>query len=238
MTRLDDLRREMRAAASTAKARLLARYFKTGAGQYGEGDVFLGVMVPQTRAVARRYRDLALADIAELLTSPNHEERLCALLILVGQYERGDSASKARLYRFYLKHTRHIDNWDLVDLSAPNIVGAEMLRTDDAGGRLQRLAKSRNLWERRIAVLATFPFIASGRHVPAFNVARLLLHDPHDLIHKALGWMLREVGKRIGQETEEEFLRPNYRQMPRTMLRYAIERFPRRLRQAYLTGRI
>jgi 3-methyladenine DNA glycosylase AlkD len=232
------LRRELREHASPAKARILARFFKTGKGEYGEGDVFIGVMVPETRRVVRNYRGMPLGDVRELLLSPVHEERLCALLILVDTYRRGDATAKAAIYHFYLKNARRINSWDLVDISAPNIVGAEMLRTGDAGGRLQRLAKSRNPWERRIAVLATFPFIAAGRHVPSLNVARMLLGDEHDLIHKAVGWMLREVGKRISQETEEEFLRRHYRRMPRTMLRYAIERFPRRLREAYLTGRI
>lgn len=238
MTAVADIRRELRSRANPARTRLLARYFKTGPKEYGAGDRFIGITVPQTRAIACRYRDLPADDIAALLSSPVHEERLCALLMLVDRYERGDDATKDRVYRFYLKNTRRINNWDLVDLSAPRIVGAHMLRTGDQGGRLLRLARSPNLWERRIAVLATFAFIGAGRHIPSFNVARVLLDDEQDLIHKAVGWMLREVGKRIGQETEEEFLHRQYRRMPRTMLRYAIERFPRRLRQAYLTGRI
>jgi 3-methyladenine DNA glycosylase AlkD len=235
---LDALKRELRAHASPAKARLLSRYFKTGPGEYGEGDVFIGVMVPQTRAVAKKFAGLPFSDIGELLASDIHEERLCALLILVHRFDHGDAATRRAVYRFYLSNADHVDNWDLVDLSAPNIVGEYLLRTKDSGTVLVRLAKSRNVWRRRIAVLATFAFIRAGRHVPTYNIARMLLDDDHDLVHKAVGWGLREVGKRIGQDVEEEFLKRHYRTMPRTMLRYAVERFPKRLALAYLNGRI
>ena len=235
---LDILRSRLRAYADPAKARLLAGFFKTGPGQYGEGDVFLGIMVPQTRAVVREFRDLPLSDIAEFLASEYHEERLCALLLLVQRFGRGDQAERKRIYRFYLDHTARINNWDLVDLSAPNIVGEYLAEATASGTVLVRLAHSRDLWRRRIAVLATFAFIKRGRHVPTFNIAHILLEDRHDLIHKAVGWALREVGKQIGQDVEEEFLKKYYRRMPRTMLRYAVERFPRRLYDAYLDGRI
>lgn len=235
---LDALQRELRAHASPARARNLERFFKTGPGEYGEGDVFLGLTVPQIRSIARSFGSLSLSNIGVLLESEAHEERLCALLMLVHAFERGDAKTRRSIYRFYIDHAAHINNWDLVDLSAPNIVGAYLLTTKDSGAVLVRLAKSKNLWRRRIAILATFAFIRAGRHVPTFNIARMLLADSHDLIHKAVGWMLREVGKRIGQDVEEEFLKKYYARMPRTMLRYAIERFPKRQRIAYLAGRI
>ena len=235
---LEDLRRELRTHADPGKARLLSGFFKTGPGEYGEGDVFIGVMVPQTRAVARTFRDIPLSEIEKLLSSDVHEERLCAVLLLVDRFKRGDSKLRRGLYRFYLKHASRVNNWDLVDLSAPTVVGRYLLETKDSGRILVKLARSKNLWERRIAILATFAFIGAGRHIPTFNIARMLLRDEHDLIHKAVGWGLREIGKRIGQDVEEEFLRKYYHRMPRTMLRYAIERFPRRLYRAYLDGRI
>ncbi len=233
-----EVKEALNALASPSKARLLARYFKTGPGQYGAGDIFIGVMVPQTREVVRLYRDLPLSEVKILLESGVHEERLCALLILVHAFQHGDANTRKHTYRFYLANAEHVNNWDLVDLSAPNIVGEYLRETKNSGVVLIKLAKSRNLWKRRIAVLATFAFIKAGRHVPTFNIARILLDDEHDLIHKAVGWMLREVGKRIGQDVEEEFLRRHYRHMPRTMLRYAIERFTKRQQYAYLTGRI
>jgi len=235
---LTDLKRELTARARPEHARLLARYFKTGPGQYGEGDVFMGLTVPQVREVARAFSGLPLTDVRELLASELHEERLCALLLLVHMFERGDAKMRHAVYRFYLKHISRINNWDLVDLSAPNIVGEYLLETKDSGAVLVKLAKSKSVWSRRIAVLSTFAFIRAGRHLPTFNIARMLIRDQHDLIHKAVGWMLREVGKRIDRETEEEFLRRHYHVMPRTMLRYAIERLPKRQQQAYLTGRV
>jgi 3-methyladenine DNA glycosylase AlkD len=235
---LAELSRDLRSHASSQRALLLSRYFKTAPGQYGAGDTFIGVTVPQVRTVVRRYRGLPLSDAVELLRSPVHEERLCALLLMVDRYNRGEERATRSVVHAYLRNRRCINNWDLVDLSAPNILGDWLLRTKSSGAVLVRLARSRNLWERRIAILSTFAFIGAGRYVPTFNVARLLLTDGHDLIHKAVGWALREVGKRIDQETEEEFLRRHYRTMPRTMLRYAIERFPGRLRQAYLHGRV
>lgn len=236
MASLADLKQALTEHANPKRAVLLSRYFKTGPGQYGEGDVFIGVTVPKVRVVARAYRDLPLAAVEELLNSPMHEERLCALLLLVHNFGRGDAKTRRAIYRFYIANTKHINNWDLVDLSAPNIVGEYLRETKDSGVILVKLAKSKNLWQRRIAIMATFAFIKAGRHVPTFNIARILVRDEHDLIHKAVGWMLREVGKRIGQETEEEFLQRHYKQMPRTMLRYAVERFPRKLYRAYLQG--
>jgi 3-methyladenine DNA glycosylase AlkD len=235
---LRELKEQLRAHASPQKARVLAGFFKTGPGQYGEGDVFLGVTVPHIRALVKKFHTLSLQEISELLNSEFHEERLCGLLLLVYRFERGDSKERRSIYRLYRAFMRRVNNWDLVDLSAPNIIGEYLLQTKDSGAVLVMLAKSKNLWYRRIAILATFAFIKRGNSVPTLNIARILLNDSEDLIHKAVGWMLREVGKRVGQDVEEEFLRKTYRRMPRTMLRYAIERFPRRLARAYMDGKI
>ena len=232
---LPDLRRELRALADPARAEVLQRFFQTGPGGYGEGDRFLGLRVPQLRRLARAYRALERHSLLELLGSPWHEERLLALLILVEQYRRATSAEREAIYQLYLSNTRHINNWDLVDSSAEHIVGAHLDPHDL--GTLERLARSTSLWERRIAVMATFRWVKQGNLEPTLHLARLLLNDPEDLIHKAAGWMLREVGKR-DRVREEEFLRAHYRTMPRTMLRYALEHFPEARRQQYLRGEL
>ncbi len=223
------------ALADPERARLLQRFFKTGPGEYAEGDVFLGLRVPDVRGVLKDYPALAVDDVLPLLRSPLHEERLFALLALVRAFAKGDEASRARIYNLYLANTHCINNWDLVDCSAPRIVGAYLEARDKAP--LYRLASSANLWERRIAVLATFRFISAGEFVDSLAIAAFLLADREDLIHKAVGWMLREVGKR-DQGCEEEFLREHCRWMPRTMLRYAIERFPEAKRRGYLAGTV
>lgn len=228
---LDQLRKELSQLSSPEKAKKLSWFFKTGKGQYGEGDVFLGIPVPEQRKVAKRYNDLPLDDLQELLSSNIHEHRLTALLILVSKYAKADDPDKKEIFGFYLKNTEHINNWDLVDLSAPKIVGEHLLNKDTS--ILFKLAKSNSLWERRIAVLSTFTFIRNNDFDDALSISEILLHDEHDLIHKAVGWMLREVGKR-DQEAEERFLRKYCRQMPRTMLRYAIERFDENKRKIYL----
>jgi 3-methyladenine DNA glycosylase AlkD len=227
--------RRLRSFADPETAVVLARFFKTGPGQYGEGDRFIGVKVPATRKVAGEFKDLPLPQIESLLLSNTHEARLLALIILVGRFKTADDAARSLIYDFYLANTRHINNWDLVDLSAPQIVGGYL----EARGRkpLDRLAKSGSLWERRIAVLATFWFIRQGDFADTLRIAERLLDDQHDLIHKAVGWMLREVGKR-NEAALEAFLGSHCRTMPRTMLRYAIERFPEKKRRAYLKGRI
>jgi 3-methyladenine DNA glycosylase AlkD len=225
----------LRRESSARDARALQWFFKTGPGEYGEGDVFLGVKVPKIRAVAREFRAAPERVVKALLASRIHEERLLALLILVDQFERGSDADRARIVRLYLASTARINNWDLVDLSAPNIVGAWLLERDRS--RLDRLARSRSLWERRIAIVATHAFIRRGQFADTLRVADRLLADGHDLIHKAVGWMLREVGKR-DRAALEAFLQPRCRRMPRTMLRYAIERFPEPRRQAYLRGEV
>jgi 3-methyladenine DNA glycosylase AlkD len=228
-----NVKRELRALANRRHAAFLQRFFQTAQGQYGEGDRFLGIRVPQLRAIARRFRALSNEQVLSLLRSPWHEERLVALLLLVDRHQRGTESERHQIYRDYLRHTRYINNWDLVDLSAKHIVGP---RAGPANlDVLTDLARSTSVWRRRIAVLATFPWIARDEFRPALLVANLLLGDPHDLIHKAVGWMLREVGKR-SVVVEEAFLREHYPNMPRTMLRYAIERLPKARRQRYLNG--
>jgi 3-methyladenine DNA glycosylase AlkD len=229
---IQDLYNDFEKLADTKQAVLLQRFFKTGKGQYGYGDIFLGIKVPVQRTLAKKYRALPLADVVKLLQSKIHEHRLTALLILILKYQKAATKSKQEIFKLYLKHRKHINNWDLVDLSAPNIVGNYLL--DKKRDILYTLAKSKSLWDKRIAILATFEFIKNGESKDTFHIAEILLNDEHDLIHKAIGWMLREAGKRIGQSTEETFLKKHYRHMPRTMLRYAIERFPQELKKKYM----
>jgi 3-methyladenine DNA glycosylase AlkD len=219
---------ELNKAANKQKAQILARFFKTGKGEYGEGDVFLGLTVPKQREIAKRYGDLSLLDVQKLLQSKIHEHRLVALLILVDKYEGG---ARGRLVSFYLKNLKHINNWDLVDLSAPNIVGDYLL--DRPKDKLYNLVKSKNIWARRISVLATYPSIRQNNFSDILKLSKILLTDREDLIHKACGWMLREVGKR-DEKVLRKFLDRFVKKMPRTMLRYAIERFDESTRQKYL----
>jgi 3-methyladenine DNA glycosylase AlkD len=228
---VDAVRRDVRALADPARATHALRFFRTGPGEYGEGDRFLGLTVPQLRTLARRHAALPRDAVLALLQSEWHEERLLALLLLVHAYERGDAATRAAITRAYLAHTAHVNNWDLVDASAGTLVGASVAPHDLA--LLDRLARSRSLWERRIAMVATFHHTKRGDVGPALHVAERLLGDRHDLIHKAVGWMLREVGKR-DRAALEAFLDAHYDRLPRTTLRYAIERFPEADRRAYL----
>jgi 3-methyladenine DNA glycosylase AlkD len=229
---LENLKKDLRKYRNKEKAKLLARFFKTGQGQYGEGDIFLGVTVPNSRLVARKYKNLPLSSIEKLIESKIHEERLVAVLILVEKYKNENEKSKKEIFEFYLAHAKNIDNWDLVDLSAPRIVG-EYLRLRDKSVLL-KLAQSKNLWEKRIAALSTFQFIYFGESEWTYKIVKILLRDQHDLIHKACGWMLREAGKRVSESELENFLKKNVKNMPRTMLRYAIERLPERKRKYYL----
>ncbi len=225
------LKQELEKLSSPEKAAVLARFFKSGPGEYGEGDVFYGIRVPLQRRVAATFRDLPREQIRRLLLDPVHECRLTALFILVRQYERAGAAGKQEIFDFYLQHARRVNNWDLVDCSAPNIVGTHLLHRSRE--ILYKLARSPIVWERRIAVLATFAFIRKNDHEPTFRLAEMLLQDSHDLIHKAMGWMLREVGKR-DRAGAEAFLKAHGSSMPRTMLRYAIEKFDEPARQKYL----
>jgi 3-methyladenine DNA glycosylase AlkD len=211
----------------------VAGYFRTGPGDYGEGDQFLGIRVPALRKLARALRGTPLDAAAELMRSHWHEARLLALLLLADIHARGDAATREAVYRLYLDNTRYVNNWDLVDTSAPGIVGAHLVEGDH--GVLDRLARSESLWERRIAIMATQHFIRRGDFGTTLRIAEMLVNDPEDLIHKAVGWMLREVGNR-DRAAEETFLRRHHRTMPRTMLRYALEKFPPDLRAAYLRG--
>lgn len=208
--------------ADPKKAAVLQRFFKTGRGGYGEGDTFLGITVPRQRAVARRFRDLPLDEAVVLLASATHEHRLTALLIMVERYRRSDDAGRTRVVDAYLANRRWVNNWDLVDSSAPYILG-HWLRTQDRR-LLRRLARSPSVWDRRIAMLATYAFIKDGDETDAMAIAKQLIADEHELIHKAVGWMLREVGKRVGLAPLRGFLRQHASDMPRTALRYAIER--------------
>ena len=230
-----DIKSRLKALADPEKAAHAQRFFKTGPGEYGEGDRFHGIRVPELRRLAREFRDLSLTETSKLLKSPIHEERLLALLILVDQYQNGDQKNRSRIFDTYLRNTRHINNWDLVDLSAEHIIGAHLYNRER--DLLDQLARSDSLWERRIAIMATFHFIKKGEFEETLKIARLLLQDKEDLSHKAVGWMLREIGKRE-LKVEEAFLRQHYRTMPRTMLRYAIERLPETKRQRYLKGKI
>ena len=230
---LTELRKELRELASAEIAAHSSRFFKTGPGEYGEGDVFMGVRVPKLRKLVGRCPTLPLQSVARLLASRIHEERLLALLLLVDWYNRGEAKTRNAIYRTYLENTRHINNWDLVDSSAHLIVGAHL--QDRSRRPLYKLAKSKQLWERRISIMATYWFIKRGDYADTLQLADALLDDEHDLIHKAVGWMLREVGNRA-RPVEEDFLATRYRRMPRTMLRYAIEKFPQPNRKAYLRG--
>jgi 3-methyladenine DNA glycosylase AlkD len=219
--------------ADPAKAAFLEGFFKTRKGQYAEGDRFLGITVPAIRRLSRQFRQLGLSQIERLLRSPFNEERLLALLILGDSYRRGAAPARQAVCRCYLRNRSRVNNWNLVDASAPYILGAYLLPRKRTA--LYRLARSQNLWDRRIAVLATFAFIREGDFADTLELTRRLLQDKHDLMHKACGWMLREIGKR-DPIVLEDFLRQHHRAMPRTMLRYAIERFPPARRQAYLRG--
>jgi 3-methyladenine DNA glycosylase AlkD len=226
------VRKGLRDAGNPTDAVFLQRFFKTGPGQYGEGDHFLGIRVPATRTLARRFADLPVSDIEKLLHDKWHEARLLALVLLVGRYERGDVAERQRAYRLYLANTDRINNWDLVDLSAPNIVGAHLESRSRAS--LDKLARSKSLWERRISIVATYWFIRRRQFDDTFRISTALLGDKHDLIHKAVGWMLREVGKR-DESVLERFLDEHAKTMPRTALRYSIERMTPERRKHYMT---
>ncbi len=229
------IRKRLKQHADPAGVAIVQGFFKTGPGEYGEGDIFIGVRVPAMRAICRECRGATLEAVEPLLRSPVHEERALALLLLVDAFKRADDRERRRIYTFYLAHTRYINNWDLVDASAAQIVGGWL--HDRSRTPLDRLARSSSLWERRIAIIATFHFIRLGEFDDTFRIADRLLTDPHDLIHKAVGWMLREVGNRDGA-AERRYLAARYDRMPRTMLRYAIEKFPEQERLDYLKGRI
>lgn len=223
----------LKQSANAEKASLLSRFFKTGPGQYGEGDVFLGVMVPEQRTIARECVDVSLDEVDELLQNKYHEVRLTALLILVYKVKRADEKTRREIFNFYLSHTGYINNWDLVDVTVKDIIGAYVFDFEKNRNVLYRLVRSRNMWERRIAIVATSYFIGKNDFGDTIALAEILLEDEHDLIHKATGWMLREVGKR-DERALCAFLERHAQHMPRTMLRYALEKFPEKVRQRYM----
>ncbi len=232
---LNKIRKTLKEVADKKQALELQRFFKTGPGEYGEGDIFLGIKVPVLRKIAKNNKGISLPDIEKLLHSPIHEERFLSLVLLIQTYVRSNEGEKKKLYEFYLKNTKYINNWDLVDTSSRQIIG-EFLR-DKSKKPLYSLARSRSLWERRIAIIATFTYINQNCFDESLKISKMLLTDKEDLIHKAVGWMLREIGKRDLQ-TEEIFLEEHYHKMPRVMLRYAIEKFPESRRKMYYKGEI
>ncbi len=232
------VRQSLRSSANPEKAKILQRFFKTGKGEYAEGDRFIGVVVPHIRQVAKQFENLDLSKVLTLLSSSIHEERLLALLILVRQYRRGAPATQEQIVKAYLANLEYVNNWDLVDSSAQYILGADLFKKNKTHRAiLYRLASSSRLWDRRVAMISTFHFIKHGDFTDTLKLAGWLLKDPEDLMHKSVGWMLREVGKQ-DQRVLEDFLAIHAHQMPRTMLRYAIERFPERKRQVYLKGNV
>ena len=232
---IKQIRERLNQLASEQRATISQKFFKTGPGQYGEGDIFIGVRVPDLRKLARQYRNITIEETIELLTSSIHEERLLALLLLILNFAKVEQEQQKRIYNLYLVHTGYINNWDLVDISAEHIIGAFLFDKDK--NPLYRLARSESLWSRRISIMSTFYFIKQNSFSETLKIAALLLHDKEDLIHKAVGWMLREIGKR-DRVVEEQFLKSHYQDMPRTMLRYAIEKFPEARRQLYLKGKL
>ena len=238
MENIDVLKVELSAMSSPEKAQACSRFFKTGEGEYAAGDRFIGVTMPEQRRLAKKFYGLSVPELEKLLQNPIHEFRMTALIILVGQFKKGNKERRQEIYELYLRNTEHINNWDLVDASAEFIVGPWLEDKSEQMRILEALAKSKSLWERRIAMLSTFAYIKKGQPLAALVVAEWLLNDEQDLIQKAVGWMLREIGKRCSIEVEEVFLKKHYRQMPRTMLRYAIEHFPEEKRHAYLKGTV
>lgn len=233
----DEVKNELARHASPEKATFFPRFFKTGPGQYGEGDLFLGVTVPDCRAVAKQFKELPVEELIILLHSKWHEERLVALLILGMQYQKADEPARRALFDLYLANTAFINNWDLVDLSCRDIIGHYIYHHPELQSTLDTLAASSLLWDRRISVISTFYFLMKGNDpAPTLRIVETLLSDKHDLIQKASGWMLREMGKRVDKALLVDFLAKHYENIPRTTLRYAIEHFPVEVRRRYLTG--
>ena len=228
-----DISKHLRSLGKPEIAAHSKRFFKTGQGEYGEGDKFLGIRVPVIRKLIKQYKDISVEESVILLGSEYHEERLFSLLMLVKKFDEGNDDNKKQIYNIYIKNFKHINNWDLVDSSASQIVGAYLYNRDKS--ILYDLAKSEIIWERRISIMSTCYFIRNGQFYDTINIANILICDKEDLIHKAVGWMLREVGKR-NMKIEKDFIKKHIKYMPRTMLRYAIEKFPESERKAYLTG--
>jgi len=235
MMTANDVRKGLRSIANPEIAEHSKRFFKTGQGEYGQGDCFLGIKVPDQRKIARKHGELTLNEIEKLLQSGFHEERLTAIFILEHKYRKASRQEQSEIYHTYISNLEYVNNWDLVDSSAPKISGVYL--EDKPRDILYELAESNNLWKRRVSIMTTLHFIRNGDYKDTLAIADVLLYDKHDLIHKATGWMLREIGKK-DRELLENFLKPRYQKMPRTMLRYAIEKLPESKRQAYLKGSI
>src|SRR3989338_6876824 len=233
ITSLKSLKQELSSLANPTQAKLLQRFFKTGKGEYGEGDIFLGIKVPEQRKLAKKYSSFSLAEIKELIYSKIHEERLIGFLILTYKYPKSSNEDKEQIFNFCIQHSKQMNNWDLVDLTAPKIIGEFLINKEEERKILYTFAHSENLWQRRISIISTFTFIRQKQFQDSLVLAELLLNDKHDLIHKAVGWMLREVGKK-DLSLLESFLNKHCTHMPRTMLRYSIEKLPEEKRKAYL----
>jgi len=233
------LTKELNSLANPQKAQLYQRFFKTGKGEYGEGDIFLGITMPKLRKIISNHTNFSIENLQELLNSPIHEQRMATLLIAVKQFQKNtqNQQNQKQIYNFYINNAKKINNWDLVDVTCPHIVGKYLLDKKSERKILYQLAKSNNLWEKRISIISTLTFIRNNQFQDTLKISKLLLNDTHDLIHKAVGWMLREIGKQ-NQQIEENFLKKHYKTMPRTMLRYAIEKFDEPLRLKYLKGEI
>jgi len=231
---MPNIKQELQNFANSEKAKLLQRYFKTGKGEYAEGDIFIGIVMPDIRKVAKKYfKEISLRDIQELLNSKIHEERMCALVMLIEKFKKAkkNPLERRQIFELYMKNTNRINNWDLVDVTCPHIVGE--FTKKEGTEILKQLARSKNLWERRIAIVSTYSFIRKRNFGETLAISEILLTDEHDLIHKAVGWMLREVGKK-NKNVLELFLSSRHKQMPRTMLRYAIEKFPEEERKRWM----
>lgn len=237
MTSSQKIKKELKKLSNPNQAKILQRFFKTGKGEYAEGQKFLGVKTADQRKLAKKYQDLSLKELQGLFKDNNNTYRFVALCILIIQFEHRNASEsdKKKIFNFYIKNSKEINNWDLVDISAPHILGKYLI--DKPKDVLYKFANSKNLWQKRISILSTFAFIREGDFKDTLRISEILLNDEHDLIHKAVGWMLREVGNR-SQQAEEKFLKKHYKKMPRTMLRYAIEKFPEKKRKAYLKGLI
>ncbi len=228
---LESIRKDLERLSNKEYAARLQKYFKTGKGEYGQGDKFLGIRVPNLRILAIKYQNISISQVSTLMKSSFHEERLFSLFVLVGLFKKANDEDRKKIYTLYLKNTKFINNWDLVDASAGRIVGAYLFTRDKK--KIYALAKSKNLWKRRISIMSTSYFIGHNEFTDTMKIAEMLLNDKEDLIHKAVGWLLREIGKK-DLELEESFLKKHYTNMPRTILRYAIEKFPVEKRQSYL----
>jgi 3-methyladenine DNA glycosylase AlkD len=232
---MKNLEKLLKQSTNKKDAEILQRFFKTGKGQYGEGDIFLGIRVPIQRKIAKQTNNLTIQNIQSLLDSKIHEKRLIALFLLIERFNKAEEKDKEFLFKFYLKNAKRVNNWDLVDLSAPNIVGKYLLHKNKEREILYKLANSNNLWEKRISIISTLTFIRNHQFSDTLKISKILLKDKHDLMHKAVGWMLRELGKR-NIDLLKKFLRDNYKNLPRTTLRYAIEKFPEDERKKWLKG--